>query len=530
MKKVIEIIEQKPIQVILGLLMFHLAMATLMSWVAYSPYLSALHNGQGLWNFSGDSFIYHREAVTLIEVLNAANWKDWWSSFPGHFHVKWLGLLYWLYGDAEPFLFELVNSVVWVTSVVLIYLAARMLFNKNTTVATLATLFLFYPTVILSSTQLLREPIYILGLCFITYGWVSISQESSTWKGACSIVIGFTIVTVVRSYLIPMLLWVFIPASVILIFRKKFTRYPALLMTLAILMIAFGGDFTRVPPIEGGGFSAATTRGVENLVIVKMDNHVIDDSTGKVLGILESSILDEKTGKIIYRARRNILDKDGKIIGYVIPIALSKAGDVAAAFLPKKKKTQVFTGADGKIYTIKINAKGQVVYVTKEKKKEYWFDKVAWRLDAMRYGFRNINVNAGSNIDAYVRYKDIGDMLAYLPRAIQVSFLSPFPSLWVSSGNETGRIGRILSGFETVILYIVLIGFLYALFKGIRILEPLLPVLIFSGVVIILLGFVVPNVGAIYRMRQGLLIPFFMVGVYGLYLFFNQMKYKSSEK
>jgi len=43
-------------------------------------------------------------------------------------------------------------------------------------------------------------------------------------------------------------------------------------------------------------------------------------------------------------------------------------------------------------------------------------------------------------------------------------------------------------------------------------------------VIIVLLGFVVPNVGAIYRMRQGLLIPFFMMGVYGLSLLLPQIK------
>jgi len=131
LKKLVDFIEQKPTLVILGLLLFHIMAAFLMTWVASSSYLTALHYGQGIWKFSGDSLIYHREALTLIEILNVGDWASWWSSFPGHFHVKWVGLLYWLYGEGAPFLFELVNSVTWVTSVVLVYLAARTLFNNT---------------------------------------------------------------------------------------------------------------------------------------------------------------------------------------------------------------------------------------------------------------------------------------------------------------------------------------------------------------------------------------------------------------
>jgi len=356
-----------------------------------------------------------------------------------------------------------------------------------------------------------------LGLCFIVFGWVSIFQESSTWKGVFSIVIGFIIVSVVRSYLLPILFWVFAIATLILIFRRKFARYPALLMLLSISLITFGVDFSKVPPIEGGGFSAASTRGVEDSVIVKANGDVIDENEGEVKGKLKSSIIDEKTGEINRDGKKFVYDKDGNIIGYVIPIILKNNGEIAAVF--------VRTDSEGS----EIHGKGKSLKDRANKEKNNVFNRVAWRLDAMRFGFRRINVNAGSNIDGHIRYRNIWDALTYLPRAIQISFLSPFPHHWVSSGRETGKVGRLISGFETIVLYFIFIGFLYALFKKIRTIEPLLPVLILSGIVIVLLGYAVPNVGAIYRMRQGLLIPFFIVGVYGLYLMFEQLKLKLSE-
>ena len=58
------------------------------------------------------------------------------------------------------------------------------------------------------------------------------------------------------------------------------------------------------------------------------------------------------------------------------------------------------------------------------------------------------------------------------------------------------------------------------------VIESLLPIITLSVFVIILLGYVVPNIGAIYRMRQGFMIPFYMVGVYGIYSFIELINKK----
>ena len=512
--------------VISGLFLFHILTASLMAWLASSPYLSSLHFGQGIWRFSGDSLIYHREAVTLIKTLNAGDWVSWWDSFPGHFHVKWIGLLYWLYGEGQPLLFELVNSITWVMSIVLIYLASRTLFN-NTKIAVLAALFLFFPSLLLSSTQLLREPIYILGLCFITYGWVAIYQESSTWKGAVSIFLGYAIVIVVRSYLTPALIWVFLFATVVLIIRKKHARYSAIAMMSSILLVTYASDFSKIPAYGTAASAASMTRGAEYSVRVKKDGEVISLPEREYKGKLESPIIDERTGDIIRGARRNVIGINGESIGYVIPIVKANNNEISAMFVSTEKNNKIETATldEQALIAGKIFSETR----TKAKTKNHVFNRVAWRLDSMRFGFRNINVNAGSNIDAVVRYRDIWDMVAYFPRAVQISFLSPFPYHWFSSGRDTGKIGRLISGFETIIMYAVLIGFVFVLMRRFRIIEPLLPVIILSGIIIVLLGFVVPNVGAIFRMRQGPFIPFFIIGVYGLYLIFQQYKTKNSK-
>ena len=109
-----------------------------------------------------------------------------------------------------------------------------------------------------------------------------------------------------------------------------------------------------------------------------------------------------------------------------------------------------------------------------------------------------------------------------------IAFLSPFPIHWIEEGKSTGRIGRLLSGVEMLVWYVVIIGFIYevvtASFRAI----PLIPVLILSTFIIVLIGYAVPNMGAIYRMRQDQIIPFYLIGIYGVYSITNRLKNKRS--
>ena len=435
MRKIFEYVEYKPVYIIAGLFLFHIIVACLMSWIAYSPYLSSLHNGQGLWKFSVDSTLYHKEAISLIEVLNEGKWSFWWNSYPGHMQVRWIALIYWIFGGAYPVLFEIVNSFLWVASVIFVYRAGYYLFDGNVKLACISALFLFFPSVILSSTQLLREPFYIFGLCSIVYGWSILQSKESAWKAVLFITLGFYYVVSVRVYVIPMIFGVFLLWTVILLFYKKVERAPALALLFFILFISYGPNLSSLFYTSGEGF--ATKANVPAAIVFKPPE------------------------------------------GY--------NGEGLKAFLDSR---------------------------------------IAWRLSAMRHGFGSVNTTAGSGIDKIVRYQKIEDLFVYLPRAIQIGFLSPFPNHWIASGKQTGRLGRVIAGFETLVLYIVLAGFLWTLFNNMKIIQILAPALIFSGVVVILLGFVVPNIGAIYRMRQGLLVPYFMMGAYGVYFMVLQLKEK----
>jgi hypothetical protein len=503
MKKIFETIEFKPVPVIIGLFIFHIALASTMHWLAHSPYFTHLHNGQGFWNFARDSTLYQDEALTLLDTLNSGNWEQWWAGIDlpnnnrqiKHAHVKWITLIYWISGEKSPLIFEIVNSATWVISVILVFLAARVLFNNNVKVAVFSVLYLFFPSVLLSSTQLLRDPFYILGFCSTIFGWTTIFHENSKWQGVFALVLGFFLITVIRSYVAPLLLIIFFICSIIFLLKRKISLFPATVMLVSLFFI-YSLNGSSMFKVSSNPVSSTSSKG-ETKTTTK--SPAKNKTPKSAIGFQD--IVQEIWG-ITGETPEGVNDKNLK----------RNTRD-----LQKEVYSKV-----AKLYNTdeQNNITGMIRYLNK---------RVAIRLSMFRYGFKTVNSTASSIIDENVLFMNLRDLFSYFPRALQIGFLSPFPHLWVSPGSETGHIGRIMAGFETLIVYIVLIGFCSTFFIDVKTLESVTPVLLFSAVFIILLGFVIPNVGALYRMRQGLLIPFFMIGVYGLRLLFLKINTRGAK-
>jgi hypothetical protein len=118
----------------------------------------------------------------------------------------------------------------------------------------------------------------------------------------------------------------------------------------------------------------------------------------------------------------------------------------------------------------------------------------------LREGFRHSYLESSSNIDMDIAFRRPSDMLRYVPRALQIGFTAPFPTLWLERGKETGWIGRLTSGIEMCFMYLIMI--LAARTVWGRRNEPALWLLagfVVAGV--LLNAMVVTNVGALYRFR-----------------------------
>ncbi len=61
-------------------------------------------------------------------------------------------------------------------------------------------LFSINPCYILLTTQLLKDPIYIMGFSFIMLGWALLLKVNRCWLGGVLIILGFIVMVLLRPY------------------------------------------------------------------------------------------------------------------------------------------------------------------------------------------------------------------------------------------------------------------------------------------------------------------------------------------
>jgi hypothetical protein len=108
--------------------------------------------------------------------------------------------------------------------------------------------------------------------------------------------------------------------------------------------------------------------------------------------------------------------------------------------------------------------------------------------------------NSGSLVDADVTFSGPGDVIKYVPRALEIGYLAPFPQAWFGAGSRVGLAGRLMSGLEMSLTYIIEALACVFMWRGRRRLDAWL-LLLTTTTGVLALGMVVVNVGTLYRMR-----------------------------
>jgi hypothetical protein len=484
------------------LIFIHIFIGTTLFFIAHTDFLFNLHNGSGLWNFAKDSTKYHIEAVNVLGYIESSQWSDFFSSYPNHQHVKLISLIYWITGIHSPISFEIINSLVWATSILLIYQSSKLLFPNFSKVPLFSILFFFQPSILLSSTQLLRDPIFILGFCFIIYGLTIFSIEKSKWTWIIIVQIGILLMFAMRDYLLIVIIIPLIFFAFINLYKKNLV-FVQFILLLSIPLLVF------IASNENKYLAQA------NINYNYSDQ--IDHYTDLQNSNLNSSKIENDTNELDLQ---NSNLNSSKIENDTNELDLQNSNLNSSKIENDTNET-------------KQNYYQETNNIEQDKKASYYSGKFLFSLDVMakkfskvRSGFTKVNMNAGSAIDKDLQYDGIYSMLVYLPRALQLGFLSPFPNSWLDDGAEVGRIGSVLAGAETFIWYFIYLGFIYSFIKNPIGIFPLLMVFLIGFSIIVLLGYVVPNIGAIYRMRQAYMIPFYIYGIHGLNLLLRNLKNK----
>lgn len=135
-------------------------------------------------------------------------------------------------------------------------------------------------------------------------------------------------------------------------------------------------------------------------------------------------------------------------------------------------------------------------------------DTSIWgRIAKRRRGYISAGAGQAGNsaIDPDVTFSSRADTIKYVPRAVEIGYLAPFPKMWFTSGYNARRIGRLLAAAEMIVLYLAEILAVIGLWQRRRQLAVWL--LTLGGAMsITALGLVVVNVGTLYRMRYAFFI------------------------
>ena len=117
-----------------------------------------------------------------------------------------------------------------------------MLFPDSNKVSLITSLFCFQPSLLVHSTQLLRDPLYLLGFCLVCYGMIVVFKQKTKWKWVFIINAGFFIMIAMRNYLTPIFLMMTILFSVFAFFQKRSSFLPLLLLIVPLILIQSVSD------------------------------------------------------------------------------------------------------------------------------------------------------------------------------------------------------------------------------------------------------------------------------------------------
>ncbi|MDH4182678.1 MAG: hypothetical protein OEV92_00515 [Nitrospinota bacterium] len=149
-----------------------------------------------------------------------------------------------------------------------------------------------------------------------------------------------------------------------------------------------------------------------------------------------------------------------------------------------------------------------------------WFKQVA----DVRTNFIQSSHGAGSNIDVDVKLSSAWDVVAYIPRSMQIAFLAPFPWDWFANGtSKANTYMRRVSGFEMMGVYLSMIVLLANAAIMARKHEFWIILMFVMGYMVVL-GLSIPNVGTLYRMRYA---PMAMLLTLGFAISFSRLARKS---
>jgi hypothetical protein len=424
-----------PKRLIVAALLFHVMVTVTLYGLGRYHVLPGSVDSNGIAvSFASDGIRLRAEGAHLAAILRSGQLRDWLIA-PSPFHIKLYSICFALLGpwlganilSAEP-----LNAFCYLSLLVLVFKLGQRIFNSRIGLIAAASVAL-WPTLLLHTTQLLKDPLFLVGMLAFILVNVRLISENFSWPGALQAGgVGGLIV---------IFLW---------LARDSMGALPIVTAALGMVMLIIRQFVEK-------HFQARNLAGMALMIVV---------SVGVVRVIPEFH-----------------QPKDPWVgLETVTQANASLAAEQARA----REKSQ----------TLRSPWSRFVMHVGNARRK-----------------FGEQYPDAGSNLDSHVQLTTTSELIRYLPRAAAIGFFAPFPNFWFATGDQVGSAGRLLSGIETVALYVI---------EGLALVElwnegwkqrhgrPRFSAFflgLFAAMGMISLGLVVINVGALYRLRYVFVIP-----------------------
>lgn len=432
------------------------------------------HAGDGLLK-NGDWNGFHRLALNLLDEMEAEGWSAWQLRPREQAPAGIAAAVYKITRISKPWILLPINALIHSSSAILLLFIVGTVTGKHQLNILSILSFIFFPTALLWNIQFHKEGFFILGSFLFLYSILMINNDKeksiifSSLKNFLFFMSGIFLIWIVRPYGVEMVLYI----GALLICIKlleiiiNFRSAPTQLYKIGIIVFAFAIAF----PL--------TSTGIHHQYVV-VDYEEINEN-GKITIENDTHTKNQDTLVNAEKKSTDITDKinDGDIINSENVLIMESGSEAweKSSILPS------------------------------------FIDENLFKMSALRERYLEHKPDAGSNIDTHKLFSSSVDVLGYLPRALQIGLLAPFPKHWFATGTSIlTTIMRRVSAAEMIIIYLSFLGFIAGCWYWRRKINLIITAGFAVGM-ILTYSIVVPNIGTLHRMRYGFIMILVAVGV-----------------
>ena len=464
------------------------AVVALLVQLVVLPYiLPAIHDGHGLL-VEGDWVYHHGRSADLAQRVLTEGWSTWRLRPQGEHALHGVVSAVYAVTVAEPWTLIPLHAALHATSALVLMWVVAMLVPSGRHALLAALPFLLFPSAMIGYTQVAKDVYTICGGFLFLYGWLLLAECRTRWPGwraaltVIALIVGGTTLS-----------WSMRPYTVYIL-QGIATLFAVMLSARNVAAVR-----RESVAVVVRGLTASTSAWSVVLLLFTL-------FTGAGMYLEEAPAPNESSAVSPPRTMAETVREP-----VVSPDRESTQSEFEGApALPDN--TSRATLAESEFEGAPALPESDEPWTELELLPGVLRDAL-YSVSAIR--LRWVSNEGNSTIDLSFMPESSTDMLRYLPRAMVVAFLSPFPYHWFQPGSiPSTTLMRRITGVEMLLVYVAWLSLAVVAWLWRSRIELWL-ILVYSLVNILVWTFAIPNLGTLYRVRYGPLMLLVGLGLAG---------------